>query len=128
MLNQRGSDVTINTETEDDHDVILIDWPSELESIQKVSRRSNFQGIKEQSERAINMAMNTIRAIAYRTAKTMDKLEDSVRPDEADVEFGINMDTEIGAFLARTSVGAQIVVTLKWKIEKPERIKILTNQ
>jgi hypothetical protein len=59
--------------------------------------------------------MGTIRAMAYRVAKTIDQLEDKARPHEAEVEFGITLDAEAGAMLAKASPSAQITVKLRGK-------------
>ncbi len=83
--------------------------------------------LHNQTQRAINIAMGNIRSMARRVAQTMDQLEDKVRPDEAEVEFGINLDAEAGALLAKASSGAQLKVTLKWSVERPKRPKIFVS-
>jgi hypothetical protein len=114
--------------TLDEEFIILIEWPGQRGGIQKASRGDTLQAMQEKSQKAINLAMGTIRAMAYRVSKTMDTLEDKVRPDEAEVEFGINLDAEAGAMLAKASAGAQITVKLKWTIEQPERAKVLVSE
>ncbi len=112
-----------NTISEDEN--ILIEWPNDEGGIQKASKNSdNIYRMQEQAERAINIAMGNIRSMARRVAITMEQLDDKVRPDEAAVEFGINLDAEAGAFLAKASSGAQLKITLKWNIEQPERPKV----
>jgi hypothetical protein len=84
--------------------------------------------LQAQSQKAINLAMGTIRAMAYQVSKSINSLEDNVRPDEAEVEFGINLDAEAGAMLAKASTGAQITVKLKWTVEQPTRAKVLLSE
>jgi len=67
------------------------------------------------------MAMGTVRSMAYRVSKTINGIDAKVRPDEAEIEFGINLDMEAGAWLAKTGAGAQLSVKLKWKIEQPKQ-------
>lgn len=115
--------------SEEEEFTILIEWSGQRGGIQKASRGGDaLQMVQEKSQIAINMAMGTIRAMAYRVSKTMDTLEDKVRPDEAEVEFGINLDAEAGAMLAKASTGAQITVKLKWNIEQPDRAKVLVSE
>jgi butyrate kinase len=85
---------------------ILIEWPGQQAGVVKASRGERLQAMQEQSQKALNLAMGTIRAMAYRVAKTIGHLEDKARPDEAEVEFGISLDAEAGAMLAKASTGA----------------------
>lgn len=113
----------------DEEFTILIEWPGQRGGIQKASRGGDALTVmQEKSQKAITLAMSTIRAMAYRVSKTMDTIEDKVRPDEAEVEFGINLDAEAGAMLAKASTGAQITVKLKWNIEQSDRAKILVSE
>ena len=107
---------------------ILIEWPHAPGGIQRAARGDKAEMMKQQSQKALNLAMGTIRAMAYRVAKTVNALEDRARPDEAEVEFGITLDAESGALLAKASVGAQIKVKLKWTVVQPERATVLVGQ
>jgi len=114
--------------TGDEEFTILIEWPGQRGGIQKASRGDALKVMQEQSQKAINLAMGTIRAMAYRVSKTINTLEDKTRPDEAEVAFGINLDAEAGAMLAKASAGAQITVKLKWTIEQPARARVLVSE
>jgi hypothetical protein len=109
----------------DEEIIILIEWPGDRGGVQKASRGERLKAIQEQSQKALNLAMGTIRAMAYRVAKTIDQLEDKARPHEAEVEFGITLDAEAGAMLAKASTGAQITVKLKWSVEQPAKATVL---
>ncbi len=106
---------------------INIEWSGQHRGYQNAGADA-LQRVQDNSQRAINLAMGTIRAMAYRVSKTMGKLEDSVRPNEAEIEFGINLDAEAGALLARASTGAQITVKLKWAIDQPQRTQVLVRE
>ncbi len=115
--------------SEEEEFTVLIEWPGQRGGIQQASSGGDvLQAMQEKSEKAINLAMGTVRAMAYQVSKTMNTLEDKVRPDQAEVGFGINLDTEVGALLAKASTGAQITVKLKWAIDQPERAKILVSE
>lgn len=107
---------------------ILIEWPHAPGDIQRAARGDRAELMKQQSQKALNLAMGTIRAMAYRVAKTVNALEDKARPDEAEVEFGITLDAESGALLAKASAGAQIKVKLKWTVVQPEGATVLVSQ
>ncbi|MCB0191783.1 MAG: hypothetical protein KDJ65_07555 [Anaerolineae bacterium] len=114
---------------EEEEFTILIEWPGQHGNIQKAARSGDaLQVMYQKSQKAVNLAMWTIQAMAYRISKTMNALEEKVRPDEAEVEFGINLDAEAGAMLAKASTGAQIKVKLKWTVEEPQRTKILVSE
>jgi hypothetical protein len=108
--------------------ILLIQWPGEEAGVFKASRGERLQVMQEQSQKALNYAMGTIRSMAYRVADTMSHLEDKARPDEAEVEFGITLDAEAGAMLAKASTGAQIKVKLKWTIEQPQKATVLVTE
>lgn len=118
------------TGTDDKEFIILIEWTDTPSGTRKVSRSNteDVEKLKERSERALNLAMDTIHAMAHRVTTAVQSLGDTVRPDEVNVEFGINLDSEVGALLAKASVGAQIKVNLKWNIEEPKRPKILIDE
>ena len=112
----------------DDEFTILVEWPSARAGVRKAARGEQpSASIQDRSEKALNMAMGTMRAMAYRVAQTMETIEESVRPDEAEVGFGINLDAEAGALLAKASAGAQITVKLKWAIEQPQHATVLVT-
>lgn len=108
--------------------VILIEWPGQQPGAVRASRAERLEAVQEQSQKALNLAMGIIRGMAYRIAQTMDKFEDKVRPNEAEVEFGITLDAEVGAMLAKASTGAQIKIKLKWTIEQPKAATVLISE
>jgi hypothetical protein len=112
----------------DEEFIILMEWPGQQAGVVKASRGERLQALQEQSQKAVNYAMGTIRAMAYHIAQTMDGLEDRVRPDEAEVEFGITLDAEAGAMLAKASTGAQIKVKLKWIVEQPQKATVVVAE
>lgn len=106
---------------------IQVQWPSEDGYITRVARGGDEQELKARAQIALNLAMGTIGTMSYRVSKAINALEDKVRPNEAEIEFGINLDAEAGALLAKASAGAQLTVKLKWLVEQPERPKIIVK-
>jgi butyrate kinase len=122
-----GDQMAVSTAADEEF-VVLIEWPGAQPGVVKASRGERLKVMQEQSQKALNLAMGTIRAMAYRVAKTIGQLEDMARPDEAEVEFGITLDAEAGAMLAKASTGAQIKVKLKWTIEQPHEATVLVTE
>ena len=112
----------------DEDFVIFVEWPGDQAGVVKVSRGDRLKALQEQSQNALDYAMGTIRAMSYRVAQTVDSIEERVRPDDAEVTFGINLDAEAGAMLTKASVGAQITVKLKWTIEQPQKATVLVSE
>jgi hypothetical protein len=68
--------------------------------------------LARESATAIAKAMETIREVGERATETITEM---VRPPaEAELKFGIRLDAEAGAPIARASAGATIEVTLTW--------------
>lgn len=106
---------------------IYIEWPEQY-GIQKASIGENIEELKEQSQRAINLAMSSVRAMAYKVSRTIKEIENDARPDEIEVEFSIKLDCESGVvvpMIAKASAGGQFAVKFKWTIEKPEQTKVI---
>jgi hypothetical protein len=82
-------------------------------------RRGGFEEMSRldlsvESARAVSKAMDTIRSMGERVSATVESL---VRPPtQAEVTFGITLDAEAGALLAKASAGASIEVKLTWDL------------
>jgi hypothetical protein len=73
---------------------------------------SKPEALSERSATAMNAAMSSIRDVADRVNSTVTGL--IRQPEEVEVEFGIKLDAEVGALIAKTRVEAHMMVTLKW--------------
>ncbi|MER7711777.1 CU044_2847 family protein [Streptomyces werraensis] len=69
------------------------------------------------SEEAVNAAMGTIRGMAQRVGDAVSGLPCS--PDQVEVEFGITLDAESGALIAKAAAGASLTVRLLWEADRP---------
>jgi Trypsin-co-occurring domain 1 len=88
---------------------ILVDFPPRA-GLKDVT--SKPAALAERSAEALDAAMASIHGLADRISATVGSL--AKKPEEAEVEFGLKLDAEAGALIAKTTMEAHIVVTLKW--------------
>jgi hypothetical protein len=108
---------------------IIIEWPDQY-GIQQASISDNFEKLKEDSQKAMNLAMGSIQTMAYKISHTIHGIELAARPDEVEVEFSIKLDLEgftVVPMVAKTTAGGQFTVKFKWTIEKPDQPKVLIS-
>ncbi|HEY9761941.1 MAG TPA: CU044_2847 family protein [Trichocoleus sp.] len=65
------------------------------------------------SAQALGQAMGTIQALANRTMETINQLPR--KPSEFELEFGIKIDAEAGALIAKGSEEGNLRVKLVWR-------------
>ncbi len=75
-----------------------------------------MEQLEELSNKALDSAMGTISQMAQRARALRDKIPDEFT--QVEIEFGIKLDAEAGALLAKAGGEAAISVTLTW--ERPE--------
>jgi predicted butyrate kinase (DUF1464 family) len=51
---------------------------------------------------------------ARKVSEQITALAPAIRPAEYTIQFGIKLDAEVGAFIAKSTAGAQLQVSLKW--------------
>jgi hypothetical protein len=73
---------------------------------------SRPEALAARSAAAVDAAMASIHDMADRVTATVSDLVR--KPDEVKVEFGIKLDAEAGALIAKSKIEAHIVVTLRW--------------
>ena len=104
-------------EVQDDDDVILVEFASTSTSgLRQVSRgpKEMYEESVENSKKAIKRAMITMRAMAQKTMATIKDIPVTERPKSISVSFGIKLDAEAGAVVAKAGVEASINVTMTW--------------
>ncbi len=69
--------------------------------------------VVEKSAAALDSAMNTIHHMARRVTSTVDAL--AARPSLVEVSFGLKLEAEAGAFIAKAGAEASINVKLTWQ-------------
>ena len=100
----------MSNSTNDENALILVDLnpPGRM---QQVALKP--QDLAQKSAEAINKAMNTIGNMAQRTIAAIDTVTN--KPSEVEVEFGIKLDVESGALIAKTGAEASLKVKMVWK-------------
>ncbi len=74
----------------------------------------DVRGIPQQIGTAFTSAMELVRTCAEQTARTLQSMAPEMRPRACEIQFGVKVDAELGAFIGKTSTEAQLQVTLKW--------------
>lgn len=92
----------------------------EQRGLQPVSRDDHL--LVEKSQQALESAMSTIRTMGKRIVATIKKIDKTDRPAEVEVEFGLVLEAEAGALIAKAKTQAAFTVKLKWVAEKSEDV------
>ena len=79
--------------------------------LQEVARLSP-EDIARRSSQAIDAAMATVREMALRVTSSVEPLVD--RPSQIEVQFGIKLDIEAGALIAKVGSEASLNIKLTW--------------
>ena len=58
------------------------------------------------------------RNCAAQVIDSVNKMSNATRPDEFEVQLAIKLDSQVGAVIAKASAGAQMQVTMKWKLKE----------
>lgn len=104
--------------TTDEGEPILVQF-SEARGMQPVSLSG--EDLAEKSAEALNKAMGTIREMADRVVGTIQDIKPTERPVQVEVEFGLTLDAEAGALIAKVSTQASFNVKLVWKAQPGQR-------
>ena len=135
-----GSDANLNVEKPDEFQ-ILVDFPdmplaaSELDvddadvefGLMETMARgaSAADQITQRSQSAIEAAMATIQEMALQTDIMRKGIPGGSQPRMIKVKFGISLDFEVGALLARSGVGATMEVELEWARRSDDVLRVL---
>ncbi len=102
----------------DDIGPVLVQF-SEARGMQPVAPMSGAE-LAAKSAEAIDKAMSTMRQVADRVLDTIRDINVSDRPAQVEVEFGLTLDAEAGALIAKVGTQAGFKVKLVWKA-KPDK-------
>ena len=122
--------MTDESVTPKDDIVVFIEWPKQ-EGLVHASLGDNLQKLKDESEKAMNVAMGVIQVMADKVGKAIDTIEDEIRPNEMEVEFSLKLDLEGGTvvpMIAKTTAGGQFNIKFKWTLEKPNHPTVLVSE
>ncbi len=87
--------------------------------VRQVSLSLAPEELAGKSALALDRAMSTIRQMAKRVTDAVDKVAD--KPDKVELEFGLKLDAEAGAYIAKASTEAGFKVVLTWERPKASR-------
>jgi NTP-dependent ternary system trypsin peptidase co-occuring protein len=76
------------------------------------SIRSSAGGVVRDAAGRFEDALEGVRAAAVTALETFR--DDKLQPDEVGIEFGVKLNAEAGAVIAKTSLEGHLVVTLRW--------------
>ena len=100
---------------------ILVEFP-DRPGVRAVSLKDSAEELAEKSAQALDKAMSTVRGMAVRSVNAVKDLTDP--PDNIEVEFGIKLDAEAGAMVAKAGTEASFNVTLTWQREVKTEAKV----
>jgi hypothetical protein len=83
------------------------------------------QEIQARSQAAIEAAMETIRTMALKTETMLQSIPDGAQPRAMRVKFGIQLDFQVGAIMAKSGAGATLEVEMEWAREPDEMVQIV---
>jgi Trypsin-co-occurring domain 1 len=82
-----------------------------------IQRASRVDDLIVQAKHSLDDALDHIQAMA---TLTLTKLQDLPRrPDDLEVEFGVRLNAEAGAVIAKTQAEGHLKVKLAWKATTP---------
>jgi hypothetical protein len=99
--------------TIDEDRPILVEFAPRPGVIEATSFALPTEQLDELSKRALDSAMNTITQMAQRVRALRDQIPAEFT--QVDVEFGIKLDVEAGALVAKAGAEAAINVKLTWE-------------
>ena len=99
-------------EVQDNDDVILVEFENES-GLRAVS--NDPDELLEKSKTAIERSMQTIQGMAKKAITTIQGIPISERPSKVEFQFGIKMNGEAGAVVAKVGAEAAITVTMTWE-------------
>jgi NTP-dependent ternary system trypsin peptidase co-occuring protein len=89
----------------------------EIDERPGVSPAGRASGVLREARTTFENAVAEVRDAA---AATMAQFTAMTRaPDEVELKFGIKLDAEVGAIIARTGIQGQFEVKLKWRRDQP---------
>jgi hypothetical protein len=79
----------------------------------RVTRGLNRDGLTEQTQHTFEQAISRIQPAATSIIAKLRGIPEA--PDEVNVEFGLELSAEAGAFIASASTSANFKVSLTWR-------------
>lgn len=99
-------------QVQDEDEVILVEF-APVAGVRSVSLSS--KDIVEKSREAIDDALKTMRKMAKKSVKAIREIPVTERPNTISITFGLKLNAEGGAVIAKAGVEAAINVTMTWQ-------------
>jgi hypothetical protein len=124
------ADLALDVETPQEFQILVeFDEAELVEAAAQATPRGAAQNltaqIEQRSTAAIAAAMNTIRELALQTDLMRKGIPGGSQPRLIKVKFGINLDFEVGALLAKSGAGATMEVELEWARRSDDVLRVL---
>ena len=100
------------TQIEEDDEIILVEL-TPTAGVRSVSISPT--DMLEKSKEAMDHAMKSIRGMAKKTVRTIKEIPISERPTTISVEFGLKLNAEGNAVVAKAGMEATLNVTMTWE-------------
>ena len=100
----------------DDGGSVLIEVGDREAGVRRVSRTGEVVKSAAESFGTALAGVRDAAATALRQFRTMD-----ARPDEIQIEFGVRLNAQAGAVIARTGVDGHLKVKLTWQRSRTQR-------
>ncbi len=100
------------TQIEEDDEVILVEL-TPTAGVRSVSISPT--DMLEKSKEAMDHAMKSIRGMAKKTVRSIKEIPISERPTTISVEFGLKLNAEGNAVVAKAGMEATLNVTMTWE-------------
>ena len=100
------------TQIEENDEVILVELTPTV-GVRSVSISPT--DMLEKSKEAMDHAMKSIRGMAKKTVRTIKEIPISERPTTISVEFGLKLNAEGNAVVAKAGMEATLNVTMTWE-------------
>jgi len=85
----------------------------EVDSGPAVARASRTERVIQQARLSFDQALGEVRAAADAALAQLRGL--AQRPSEVEIVFGVQLDAEAGAVIAKTAVQGHLQVTIRWQ-------------
>ena len=99
-------------EVEDEDEIIIVEF-APVPGVRSVSLTP--KDVIEKSQEAIDDALKKMRGMAKKTAKAIQKIPVSEKPNTISVSFGFKLTAEGGVVLAKAGLEAGINITMTWQ-------------
>ncbi len=92
----------------------------EVEDEPGVGRAGRQGGVLREAQRSLEGALSDVRGAAAAALGQFQKM--ASQPDEVEITFGVKLDAQAGALIAKTGMQGHFEVKLKWSGKAPPMV------